>query len=208
MSFRYQIVRNEENNAERCIESLVNQDYSNYEILVLDDNSADNTPQILERLSKKYNHLRVFKGKELPEDWFGKHWAYHHLSTLEKGEYLFFTDADTFHSPKTLSKSVNTSLKYKKALLTAFVKEETLTVGEKLTIPFVQRIIFAIMPTIIGYLFKVPGLSATIGQFMFFKREAFDAIGGYEAVKKMLPIIWLSGNLLSKENSDGDYSMP
>ena len=46
--------RNEEDNIQNCIESFLNQTYKNYEILVLDDNSTDNTYKIVESYTKKY----------------------------------------------------------------------------------------------------------------------------------------------------------
>jgi chlorobactene glucosyltransferase len=64
--------RNEEDNIERCILSLQNQTYQNYEILVIDDNSTDSTYSILERLSEQYSNLRIFHGQPLKKGWFGK----------------------------------------------------------------------------------------------------------------------------------------
>jgi cellulose synthase/poly-beta-1,6-N-acetylglucosamine synthase-like glycosyltransferase len=45
--------RNEEASIEKCVQSLLNQDYSNFEIVVLNDNSTDKTGEILDRLKKK-----------------------------------------------------------------------------------------------------------------------------------------------------------
>src|SRR5690606_7468225 len=53
--------RNEEKNIEKCIRSLVIQDYSNKEIIVLDDNSTDKTYALASSFSK--SSVRVLKGK-------------------------------------------------------------------------------------------------------------------------------------------------
>ena len=60
--------RNEERNIERCINSLLQQYYTNYEIIVLDDESEDRTWPILSRLAQGNDRLHLLKGKPLPED--------------------------------------------------------------------------------------------------------------------------------------------
>ena len=45
--------RNEENFIKKCLNSLLNQDYNNYEIMAIDDSSEDSTSKIIEEYSKK-----------------------------------------------------------------------------------------------------------------------------------------------------------
>src|SRR5690349_9298674 len=51
--------RNEERSIGRCVESLAQQDYPNLEILVLDDQSEDNTAAIVEDLARRYPTVRL-----------------------------------------------------------------------------------------------------------------------------------------------------
>ena len=91
--------RNEENNIERCIRSLLDQSYTNYEILVMNDSSTDSTGEILERLKAEFDDkLSFFTNDHLPAGWYGKSWAIQCLSKQATGEILILTDADTFHS--------------------------------------------------------------------------------------------------------------
>ena len=99
--------RNEERLIQACIESLVLQEYDNFEVIVLNDNSTDKTGDILHTMSQQYSHLRIIKGKELPEGWVGKNYACHTLSLEAKGEYLLFTDADTIHNPDMLCSAMS-----------------------------------------------------------------------------------------------------
>ena len=82
--------RNEEHNIEKCLNSLINQDYPNYEIIVIDDNSNDDTYKIAKKFSNIYEKVKVIKGKALPKEWLGKNWACHQLFEQSNGEYLVY----------------------------------------------------------------------------------------------------------------------
>jgi chlorobactene glucosyltransferase len=174
--------RNEEENIRACLESLLEQDYPDFEVIVLDDHSTDRTWEILQKF--KGNHrLTLMQGKELPADWFGKHWACHQMSQVAEGELFVFTDADTRHHPDSIRSAVAALIEEKADLLTAIPHEETKTLGENLLIPIMPFAIFAFLPLFLAHRVRWPALSASIGQFMLFKRSSFERIGGYEAVK-------------------------
>lgn len=175
--------RNEEKNIEACVTSLLQQDYPDFEVLVLDDHSTDATPQILRRLAQEERRLRVLSGAPLPQGWLGKHWACHQLAQAATGELLLFTDADTRHAPGTLRASVATLLAETADLVTAFPRQETLTWGERLVVPFMAVGILTFLPLPLARLRRWAALSVTIGQFMLFRRSAYEHIGGYEAVR-------------------------
>ncbi len=175
--------RNEEANIEACVSSLLAQDYPDYEVIVLDDHSTDRTPDILARLKRSHPRLRVLTGEPLPPGWMGKHWACHQLAQAADGDLLLFTDADTRHAPDSLRASVSALLAERADLLTAFPREEIVTWGEKLIVPFIGLGIFCFLPIGLIRRFRWSAVSVTIGQFMLFRRAAYEAIGGYEAVR-------------------------
>lgn len=94
--------RNEEGNIEKCIRSLMNQSYFNYEILVMNDHSTDATDQIIKKLEEEYNQssvrLKYYSNTTLDDGWYGKSNAIQYLSTKATGQYLIITDADTVHN--------------------------------------------------------------------------------------------------------------
>jgi chlorobactene glucosyltransferase len=173
--------RNEEKNIKNCINSLLNQTYENYEVLVLDDNSTDGTSKILNKIQNK--KLIIIQGKQLPENWLGKNWACKQLYDQANGSYLLFTDADTIHKKDMLSISIKYMIANNVDLLTGFIREEIKTFGEKITIPFILWSINAVMPLFARIFIKSVILSATNGRFMFFKKSAYDKTGGHESVK-------------------------
>ena len=100
--------RNEAQNIEGCLNSLLNQGYEPYEVIALDDESQDATPEILHRLSQGDTRLKVLSGQPLPYGWVGKNWACFQLSQAAQGELMLFVDADTRHHPAMLAEAVST----------------------------------------------------------------------------------------------------
>jgi chlorobactene glucosyltransferase len=174
--------RNEARNIAACVTSLLAQDYPDFEVIVLDDHSTDDTSRILAQLARTGSRLRVLKGASLPEDWLGKHWACQQLAQAATGKLILFTDADTRHAPDMLRASVSALLAEGADLVTAFPREEVVTWGERLLVPVIGFGIFTFIPIRLVQKLRWPALSITIGQFMLFRRAAYDAVGGYEAV--------------------------
>jgi len=174
--------RNEEANIKNCVESLLAQNYPHFEVLVLDDNSTDRTRVILEQIAQQTSRLKIHDGEILPSGWLGKHWACHQLSQKATGELILFTDADTHHKPNTLRDSVSALIAQNADLVSAFPREEMLTWGERLTVPILGFGTFCFFPIFLAEKLRLPAFSVTIGQFMLFRRSAFEAIGGYEAI--------------------------
>lgn len=175
--------RNEAENIESCVLSLLAQEYPDFEVIVLNDHSTDETEVILTRLAGQFSRLRVLTGKPLPPGWFGKHWACHQLAQAASGELLLFTDADTRHAPSMLQESVSALMAEGADLVTAFPHEEVVTWGERLVVPFIGFGIFTFLPIRLIQRLRWATLAVTIGQFMLFRRAAYEAVGGYEAVR-------------------------
>ena len=174
--------RNEEKNIARCIQSLLALDYPTFEVLVLDDQSSDNTRSILETLSRAHSRIKVLDGDPPPSGQVGKNWACSQLALKAQGELLFFTDADTYHQPETL-KTIVTALEGEQAdLLTGFPRQEVHTWGERFLVPFFSWAMLCFIPLALAYKLRAPALSSAIGQMMLFRRKAYLAIGGHEGV--------------------------
>ena len=86
-------VRNEENNLQRLLPSLLTQRYPNFEIIVYDDDSDDLTWNVI--TSYKDARLKCVQGEGPPPGWVGKVHALYQASRHASGEYYLFLDADT-----------------------------------------------------------------------------------------------------------------
>ncbi len=185
--------RNEENTIERCISSLLSQEYPKFEIIVLDDNSTDATGSILDRLEKSEQRLRIVHGRALPRGWVGKCYACHQLAEQARGSWLLFTDADTVHEPSMLRDALELAVSRQADLLTLIPLQTMETFAEKLILPLLHFSAFAMLPFYAVERVRNSKFSIGIGQFMFFRSAAYAAVGGHEAVKNnLVEDVWLA----------------
>jgi len=184
--------RNEELNIEACLESLQRQDYPNFEILVLDDGSSDNTANIVARIAAKDNRIQLIRGDPLPEGWAGKPFACHQLAQRAKGSWLLFVDADTTHAPHMLRSVLALALELRPSLLSGFPHQLAISLPQKVAIPVLYFVILSWLPLWWLQRSKEPKPSLAIGQFLLFPREEYWRIGGHETVKsRILEDVWL-----------------
>lgn len=176
--------RNEEQNIAACVSSLLAQDYPDFQLIVLDDNSTDKTPDILHDIASADTRLQIIGGKPLPDDWLGKHWACHQLAEKANGELLLFVDADTVHKPDMLRCAAAAMLHENAALISALPQQRVVTWAEKLSIPAFYMGMLCGVPMDLTKLQRNPLLFACLGQFLMFTREAYDASGGHAAVRQ------------------------
>lgn len=142
--------RNEERGILRCIDSLLTQDYDNYEVIVVNDGSTDGTASILSELQRTHPHrdrLSVLHlQEELPEGWAGKPHALHRGTKQACGEWLLFTDADTWHMPNALRSSITQAQTEQCAMLSMGSTQELASFWERVLIPMVWLLIGMLYP--------------------------------------------------------------
>jgi len=185
--------RNEEAVIDRCVTYALKQDYPNFEVLVLDDNSTDGTTEILDELSGIINNLHHLIGKPKPDEWLGKPWACHQLSKHASGEYLVFIDADVWLEERAISKAIH-ALQSSDAI-TVWPKQAVETFWEKLIIPMIYYGLYSLLPA--KYVEQTPKwlpeklrkkmapqFAAACGQFIAFTKSAYETIGGHTSVKQ------------------------
>ena len=174
--------RNEETKIGLSLAALVLQRYTPMEILVLDDDSGDNTLEIIRSFEQRDHRIRVIQGKELPDGWIGKNWACHQLFNEAKGDYLLFMDADTILAPGAITASMHQSKGQSADLLTVMPKRMAGCIAEKLMYPFLDWFLFSWLPMRAAHGRKNSYLSASFGQFMLFKKESYNKIGGHYSI--------------------------
>ena len=174
--------RNEEMFIEKCINSLLEQDYENYEIIAIDDMSDDKTGEIIKKIAEKNSKVIHVIAKPKPEKWIGKNWACMEGFKRSSGELLLFTDADTIHTKKTISLSVDHLLSEGLDSLTVIPKMLCLDWWTRITLPVLSTFLHTRFSALrvndpskkTGYFF---------GSFFIIKRKTYEAVGTHESVK-------------------------
>jgi GT2 family glycosyltransferase len=188
--------RNEEDNLDRCLRSLVVQRGVPFEIIVVDDGSTDRTREIAESFTRvkacpfiaanaDLADVTVVDAGPLRLGWAGKANACETGASLARGEWLLFTDADTEHYEHSLSRAVAETEEHSATMLT-YSPEQVLTGAEQHTL---MPLIFAELATV----YKPSAISdphspvaAANGQYMMIRRSVYDRIGGFSAVSGSL----------------------
>ncbi len=211
--------RNEANRITPCLASLLRQDYPNYELLVLDDHSEDATADVVLGLGCSRDtkaRCRLLEGAPLPAGWTGKAWACHQLAEAAQGDFLLFTDADTAHEPDALRACVEHAQETGAALLSAWPRQITGTWSEHAVIPLVYVLLLGALPHRMLHRLQrhrryarwtsektVASMGAANGQYMLFRRDAYDTIGGHAAVRDHLVEDVALGRLVAARTVQG-----
>jgi chlorobactene glucosyltransferase len=173
--------RNEEKYIKNCLSSLLNQYHSNYEIIVVNDNSSDGTLEIVQSF-RNTGKIKVFEAGEKPEGWIGKNWPCYIGYQKSRGDYLLFTDADTVHSRHSIQDSLHTLLEEKLDVLTAVPNLLYPTFIVKMVLPILSIFMFSRYSPLrvndpkvkLGYLF---------GSFFIISKDVYKKVGTHESVK-------------------------
>lgn len=173
--------RNEEANIACVVRSVAAQE-GILEILVVDDQSQDRTPEILEGLKAEIPRLRTIHIDSLPEGWTGKSHAVSTAARMAAGEWLLFTDADTEHLPGSLAALLGRAEAGGVDLLSVSPGQRTPTWWEKAVIPLVY--------VHLARLYRFEDVSdprssaaAANGQYILIRRDVYERAGGHEAVR-------------------------
>ena len=175
--------RNEERNIRTCVVSLLGQDYSSFEVIVVNDHSDDSTGKILSGLQEEHPHLRVLECAALPAGWTGKNWACDEGYRQAQGDVIIFTDADTQHAPHFLRKAVAALLHEHADLLTVIPRFSTISLAEKAIMPVLIWLAYSVFPFAFMNRNRLRIVAYSNGAFMMFRRNAYQKIGGHAAIR-------------------------
>ncbi|MFZ0638261.1 MAG: glycosyltransferase [Candidatus Acidiferrales bacterium] len=98
--------RDEAEKMPAALSSLLKLDYPNYEVIAVDDRSADATGKILDKAAARDAKLKVVHVTKLPKGWLGKPHALAAAYEKASGEWLIFTDADVQFAPDLVGRAL------------------------------------------------------------------------------------------------------
>ena len=194
--------RNEEKFIEKCLDSLVNQDYDNYEVIAINDSSEDMTGNIIKKYSEKFPKVIFVDAKPKPDGWIGKNWACIEGYKQSSGDLLLFTDADTVHTSSVISLAVSHILSLELDALTVIPRMLCLDKITKITLPMISTFLHTRFSALrvndtsknTGYFF---------GSFFIIRKSTYDSVGTHEGVKGEL----VEDGALGKKVKESDFKM-
>jgi chlorobactene glucosyltransferase len=177
--------RNEGHYIARCLDSLLAQDYPNFEIIAINDSSTDTTGEIIKAYAAKDLRVIPLDASPTPEGWTGKNWACYQGYLRAQGKLLMFTDADSEHLPSTMSLAAGQIISQNLEALTAVPRLICSDFWTKITMPALATFLHTRFSplrvndpnTNTGYFF---------GSFFIITRSTYKAIGTHEGVKEEL----------------------
>ncbi|MCS6834981.1 MAG: glycosyltransferase family 2 protein [Anaerolineae bacterium] len=174
--------RNESAVIKTTIQSFLTQTYTNFELLVLDDQSTDGTGELALQAANGDSRLRLLRGRPLPDGWIGKSWACHQLAQQAQGDIIIFTDADTLWQPQALAALIAHHQATDADLLTVWPTQITHTWSERVVVPLMMMVIMSYLPILMTHHSPFAIFAAANGQCMAWRRNAYQRIGGHTQV--------------------------
>jgi len=170
-----------------CVEAVLRQDYPNFDVLVINDRSDDETGKILDQLVPQYPPtLKVHHIDHLPEGWLGKCHALHRGTRDVKSPWVLFVDSDVTLQKNALRDTMALALSRNYDAISLLTRLDGRTFWERLMIP-ISATTWAVM-----FLISLtnddhhPRIAVANGQFFLIRREAYEAVGGHNAVKMQI----------------------
>lgn len=174
--------RNEAQEIERAVLSLLKLDYPRVELIAIDDRSTDATSEILDDLAKRHPQLQVAHVNDLPAGWLGKNHAMHVAARKAAGEWLLFTDADVVMQPTALRRAVGYAR-------THGLDHLTMTPDIDMPNGLLQAFVVTFMIFFSAYFkpWKVKNSRSKahvgIGAFNLVRAEVYRAVGTHETIR-------------------------
>ena len=192
--------RNEEKYIGTCLDSLVNQDYKDYEVIVIDDSSDDKTQSIIAEFATKHSNVILVRARPKPKGWMGKNWACMEGYAKATGDLLLFTDADTKHSKNIISTAVAHLQTFKLDALSVIPRMLALDFWTRVTLPMISTFLHTRFSALnvndptkkTGYFF---------GSFFILTKSTYDGIGTHKSVRQEI----IEDGALGKKAKDMGY---
>ena len=174
--------RNEERSIEAAVRSQLAQQYPDFEVIVVDDQSTDRTGEILASLARENSKLRVVAGSAPPAGWLGKPHALWLGAQASTSPILLFVDADVIYGSDALALAVAFLRDAHADLLCVLPRIEMRGFWESVLMPYLLGAYF-LGPGFLTNWDRVRSIAAGGGAGNLITRESYDRIGGHASIR-------------------------
>lgn len=182
--------RNEELNIERCLLSIVDQNYPNYEVILVDDNSNDNTVQkarkIQQKFKAKFQNLKIIELKSKPQDWTGKTWASEKGLLSSRYNMLLFLDADCYYAKNCILFAISHMLSNQLDIITGYPFFVLRDFWSKISMPLWKLMSFTFQDDASHVNDPNSEVAYLMGCFFMIKKHVLIEIGSFASVKNAI----------------------
>ncbi len=175
--------RNEEDNLESCLESVLQQGKAVLEIIIYDDHSTDQTAAIVQRFHKVDQRIRLAATRKLPAGWCGKTFACAMLAEEAAGRWLLFIDADVRLSEMAVERMLHETEKRKVSFLSCWPGLELKGFWEKALMPMLNFVVLTLFPAPLSLKRQDASLGLAHGACILARGDEYLRIGGHGAVR-------------------------
>ncbi|WP_299552761.1 glycosyltransferase [Seonamhaeicola sp.] len=168
--------KNEAENLKNFLPSIVSQEYPDFEIVLINDASHDNTLEVMEAFKRKHNNIKIVDVKNVEAFWGNKKYALTLGIKASENDYFLFTDADC----KPLSKY------WIREMSSYFSNQKSIVLGygayTKIKNSFLNKLVrFETLVTAIQYFsFAKSGLAYMgVGRNLAYTKKAFFSANGF-----------------------------
>ena len=175
--------RNEAATLAKTLPAFLEQDYSDYQVILADDGSTDGTGDLARSFASRHpGRLRVVRIEDLPAGWVGKTYALCKAFEAADGEWVLATDADMVFHSKALRGGMWLAQQHRAELVSLGAFLECRSFWERLMMPVFTLMLAAVFP-----LRKInnPRSSVAIasGGYILMRKDTWAGLGGYETIR-------------------------
>jgi glycosyltransferase involved in cell wall biosynthesis len=176
--------RNEEATIGFLLDDLQKQDYPRLQIIVANDDSTDNTPEIVAIKQKDNPSIQLLNTGLKDNEWLGKNHACYFGSRQAKGKYLLFLDADVRIGTNAITSTIGYLQNNQLVFLSVFPKQLIPSIDVYRVVPLMNYILLSLLPLFMVKNSPFPSMAAANGQFMLFDHNLYRALEPHKHYKK------------------------
>ncbi len=175
-------VRDEEARIGLTLERLMALSYPHYEVIVVNDQSGDGTPAILQRMANGQPAMHIVNLTSSDPDWLGKPYAMHQGALRVQGSWILFMDADTMLDASALTRAVSYAQQQRLSYLSIVPDLNIPASGAQAFLGFFGMLLaYSLMPLAMNA--KSRRGSIGIGAFQLVDKEAYERVGGHHRIR-------------------------
>lgn len=176
--------RDEQDGIRRAVTSFCQQDYPNFEVIVVNDRSTDDTGRILSELQDKFSNLIVVEGTEPAEGWLGKPNALVQGEARASGEWILMADADSVHDSQVLRRAVAYGIQEGVGMVAIRPRLVSQGILEAVLMSAINFGFLVASPMFLVRHSKIKMFATGSPVFNLIRRDALNACGGFACLKR------------------------